>query len=148
MDVRRATTADVDLAAPLFNEYRVFYGQRSDPTRARSFLLERLERDQSVIFIASDKRRAAGFTQLYPSFSSVRAAPIFVLNDLFVGAEFRRCRVGAALLAIGRDFARSSGAAYLSLTTGISNIAAQSLYESAGWKRDTGFVTFEHDLDL
>lgn len=40
------------------------------------------------MFIADDSGRAVGFVQLYPSFSSVSAAPIYLLNDLFAAARF------------------------------------------------------------
>ena len=95
--VQRATIADLDALVPLFDGYRVFYAQPSDPALARRFLDERLRRDESVILIARDdgdeSGAALGFTQLYPMFSSVRAARTWILNDLFVApaARPRRC---------------------------------------------------------
>ena len=62
--------ADLDLIVPLFDAYRQFYRQPSDPDRARRFLKERFEHNQSVIFLAFADGAAIGFTQLYPSFSS------------------------------------------------------------------------------
>ena len=50
--VRRASVADLDRMVPLFDAYRQFYGQMQDLALAREFLRERLERDQSVIFLA------------------------------------------------------------------------------------------------
>jgi hypothetical protein len=73
-DIRivRAARNELEDLVPLFDAYRQFYGQRSDPAAAREFLRDRLERDESVIYVAyADGREAAGFTQLYPSFSSV-----------------------------------------------------------------------------
>jgi GNAT superfamily N-acetyltransferase len=49
-----------------------------------------------------------GFVQLFPSFSSVRAAAIFVLNDLFVLPSARRIGVGAQLLRAAAEKARST----------------------------------------
>src|SRR2546426_765728 len=71
MLVRRAGLGDLDELAPLFDGYRQFYGQGSDPAAARAFLAERLRRDESVIFVAIADDVMHGFTQLYPSFSSV-----------------------------------------------------------------------------
>jgi len=89
--VRQATTADLDALVPLFDAYRVFYRKTSDPELARTFLAERLSRNQSVVFLALRGNGAAvGFTQLYPSFSSAAAAPVFILNDLFVAPDARR----------------------------------------------------------
>ena len=40
--VRRATVDDLDLLAPLFDRYRMFYGQTSNVPAARDFLDQRL----------------------------------------------------------------------------------------------------------
>jgi GNAT superfamily N-acetyltransferase len=41
---------------------------------------------------------ALGFVQLYPCFSSIRAAPVFILRDLFVGPSARGGGVGRRLM--------------------------------------------------
>ena len=50
--IRRATVDDADAIAPLFDRYRIFYQQPSDPALAQRFIGERLQRDESVIFLA------------------------------------------------------------------------------------------------
>jgi len=141
MHIRRATISDLEDAAPLFDAYRQFYGQRSDVAAARDFLDERLRRDESVIFLAAaeDKREALGFTQLYPSFSSVSLKRLWVLNDLFVGPNVRRGGVGRRLLERAREWAIETGAKGLVLATAVDNSKARALYESCGWQRDDGF---------
>lgn len=138
VEVRRAALADVPLAAPLFDAYRTFYGQRSDPSLARTFLEERLARDESVVLLAFDGEpdRAVGLSQLYPIFSSVAARPRWLLNDLFVAPTARGRGVGHALLEGARRLATEMGAAGLNLETAPDNDAARSLYESTGWQRD------------
>src|SRR5262252_8860136 len=86
----RVTPGQVELVVPLFDAYRRFYGQPPDPDGARRFLAERLGRGESVIYAVVEDGRALGFTQLYPSFSSVSMKPIWILNDLFVTEEARR----------------------------------------------------------
>ena len=110
IEVRQATIADLNLLVPLFDAYRQFYRQPSEPERARRFLLERFENNQSVIFLAFDDGTAIGFTQLYPSFSSGAMARIFILNDLFVDPEARRRGVGSALLQAAARYGRHAGA--------------------------------------
>ena len=142
--VRQATILDLDLVVPLFDAYRQFYGKPGDAALARQFLLERFQNNQSIIFLAVRKDRSAvGFTQLYPSFSSVSAARIFVLNDLFVRADVRRLKVGRLLLQAAADFARLVGAVQLTLSTGVGNAAAQALYEGEGWKRQVDFYVYD-----
>lgn len=135
----RAGGGDVEDLVPLFDGYREFYGRRSDPAGARAFLAERISRDESVIFLAYIGREAAGFTQLYPSFSSVSLQSLWILNDLFVRPDIRRGGVGRALLERARRHAVETGAKGLVLSTGVTNKAAQTLYESCGWQRDDEF---------
>jgi len=68
----------------LIDAYRQFYKQSSDVASAYEFLKERFSHGESVIFLAFEGDQALGFTQLYPSFSSVSMARVFILNDLFV----------------------------------------------------------------
>jgi GNAT superfamily N-acetyltransferase len=141
--ILRAASKDIDDLVPLFDGYRQFYGQRSDPAAARAFLSRRIERDESVIHLAyTSPREAAGFTQLYPSFSSVSLRPLWILNDLFVRTDVRRGGVGRALLERAREHALETGARGLVLSTGVTNKAAQTLYESCGWKRDDEFFHY------
>ena len=140
--VRQAVLADLGALVPLFDAYRQFYGQVSDLAGARAFLRERFEHTQSVVFVAEERDNAAGFTQLYPSFSSVSMARTFVLNDLFVAPHWRRRGVGVMLLHAAAKYARDVGAVRLTLSTAVTNAAAQALYESAGWRRDEKFYVY------
>ena len=141
--VRQATIHDLAQLVPLFDGYRQFYGRVSDLRAASEFLLARFYNDESTVFIAHEDERAIGFTQLYPSFSSISLARIFILNDLFVHEQSRRKGVASALMSAAVQFATALGAARLSLSTAITNDAAQALYQSAGWKRDDQFLVYD-----
>jgi len=144
--VRRAEISDLEDLTRLFDGYRQFYEQNSDLAGARAFLHERIMHDESVIFVALAGGRPVGFTQIYPSFSSVSMGSIFVLNDLFVSPVARKLGIGRRLLDAAANDARSTGAIRLSLSTALTNLAAQSLYESHGWKRDTRFYVYNLSL--
>ena len=124
--VRQAVFADLDALVKLFDAYRMFYGQVSDPAGARTFLGQRFEHAQSVVLIAEERDNALGFTQLYPSFSSLSMARTFLLNDLFVAPHQRRKGVGKVLLQAAADFARHVGAVRLTLSTAVTNAPAQA----------------------
>src|SRR5260370_39670802 len=143
VEVRQPTVEDLNLLVPLFDAYRQFYRQPSEPERARRFLLERFEHSQSVIFLSLEGAAAIGFTQLYPSFSSGAMARIFILNDLFVTPEARGRGAGSALLRAAAEYARRVGAARLVLSTEVTNATAQSVYERLGWKRDNAFCVYQ-----
>lgn len=138
--IRLASIHDLERVAPLFDGYRVFYRQPSDLALATRFLRERFEQRDSVVLLALDEAgEGAGFVQLYPLFSSVRARRLYLLNDLFVAAQARRQGVAAALMHEAAAFARAAGAAGMTLSTAHDNEAAQRLYESLGWRRDLQF---------
>lgn len=139
ISVRLATADDLDRVAPLFDAYRQFYGQSSDIGLAHAFLSERLTREESIVLVATTPDSPAGFAQLYPSFSSTRAARIHILNDLYVVPEHRRSGVAKLLLAEAVGIAQAAGAIRLSLSTAHTNCAAQRLYESLGWVLDEKF---------
>ena len=134
--IHRATLADLEALTPLFDAYRVFYGQSSDFARARDFLRDRLGAGESVVLLASLDGKAAGFTQLYPLFSSVRTARLWLLNDLYVDDAARRRGVAQALLRTASEFARGAGAAGLMLETARDNAPARALYRAAGWHEE------------
>lgn len=152
----QATLGDLGAIAPLFDRYRVFYQQPSDLAAARSFIEQRLTQADSVIFLAKAERRdrseqrddstAMGFTQLYPSFSSVSLRPIWVLNDLYVEAAYRQQGVAMALMAAAENYARQSGAVRVTLSTQVENHAAQALYTSRGYQRDQAFHHYALEL--
>jgi len=146
--VRQATIFDLEIVVPMFDAYRQFYRKPGDVDLARRFLRERFEHNQSIIFVAvREDGCGAGFTQLYPSFSSVSAAPVLILNDLFVMADARRKRVGAMLLAAAARYGRAVGAVRLTLTTEVTNASAQALYEREGWARQEDFYTYNLAID-
>jgi ribosomal protein S18 acetylase RimI-like enzyme len=147
--VRRAGPADADAIAPLFDAYRQFYARPSDLPLARRFVADRLERDESVIFLAERDGRAVGFVQLYPVFSSTAPHPrrLWLLNDLYVAPEARGAGVARALMAAARRMAEATGACGLELVTARSNVAAQRLYRSLGWRQDDAFLRFELGLE-
>ena len=139
----RAAIGDLDDLVPLFDAYRRFYEASSDHAAARAFLTDRIERDESVIFLAyAAPHLPVGFTQLYPSFSSVSLKRLWILNDLFVSSDVRRGGVGRALLERARQHAVETGAKGLVLSTGVMNKPAQTLYESCGWLRDDEFFQY------
>lgn len=143
MNVVQAGPGEVASVAVLFDQYRQFYGREGDLAAAEAFIGQRLQRQDSVILLAQDKAgHALGFAQLYPSFTSVGMARIYVLNDLFVAPAQRRSGVGRALIGAARDVARDLGAVRLSLATARENEVAQLLYESVGFERDEKFYYY------
>lgn len=141
--VRRATLLDVEVVGELFDEYRQFYEQPPDRARATDFMRERLQRGESIVLVGSvNGQPAAGFCQIYPTFCSVAAAPIFILYDLYVRRSARRSGVARALLHAARNEAIAAGVPRMDLQTAKTNASARALYESLGWELDVTFDTY------
>ena len=137
--IRQAVLADLDEIAILFGQYRAFQGKTTAPASEREFLRTRFDHGESVIFIAHDGQSPVGFAQLYPSWSSVALARVFVLNDLFVAESGRRKGVASQLLAAVERYAWSLGAARVTLNVARDNLPGQALYEALGWKADAQY---------
>jgi GNAT superfamily N-acetyltransferase len=99
-----------------------------------------------VIYVAEGPAGLLGFVQLYPSFWSVAACRSWILNDLYVVPGERGSGVGRALMDRARAHAEATAAGGLHLSTQRGNLAAQRLYEAAGWKRDDEFYHYELSL--
>ncbi|MBM9579482.1 GNAT family N-acetyltransferase [Leptospira sp. 201903070] len=147
MNIREVAITDLDPVSLLFDEYRRFYEKTSDLSEASKFLKERILKGESKIFVALDARGFyCGFTQLYPSFTSLSMRRTWILNDLFVRPEYRKQGVASALIQQAVSFAKSTDAKYLSLSTAHENLTAQKLYESLGFIKDETF--FHYSLDV
>jgi ribosomal protein S18 acetylase RimI-like enzyme len=145
--IRKFQQHDLHQVAVLFDAYRQFYGEPADLNLATEFLSERVRNNESVILVAEqDNGVLAGFAQLYPTFCSVMAKPIYVLYDLFVAPEARASGVARQLLAAGVNLARENGFGRLDLSTAKTNLKAQSVYEATGWERDQDFYTYSYML--
>jgi GNAT superfamily N-acetyltransferase len=146
MEVFQASLEHLEELSKLFDRYRVFYKAASDLEAARKFLLERFQKSDSMIFVASSDDRIVGFTQLYPSFSSVSMKRVWILNDLFIEELSRQQGIAKLLISQAESFAKQTGAIRIILATQVSNIAAQSLYESLGYFNDRDFYHYTRQL--
>jgi ribosomal protein S18 acetylase RimI-like enzyme len=148
--VKRISVREINLVVNLFDSYRVFYKQASDLTLAEHFLNDRLTNNESVIFVVLENDKPIGFTQLYPTYSSVRTVRNWILNDLYVDGDYRKQGVGKILIDAAMDFGRSAGANYVQLETAVDNYNAQHLYESIGFVKQlpgNEFIMYRKTVD-
>jgi len=139
IQIKQIDFNETELVFELFNKYRIFYNQVSDLNLAKKYIQERLNKNESIIFIAlletDSLKIPIGFTQLYPNYSSIRAVKNWTLNDLYVEQEYRKIGVGELLINKVIDFAEKNEAKKIELSTGVGNKTAQSLYEKIGFER-------------
>lgn len=145
--IKTATLDDVPAIAELFDGYRQFYKQSSDLNAAHAFIEARLKNHESVIFYAqTDSGEPLGFTQLYPTFSSVSVSKRWILNDLYVSPTARNQGVGHLLMEAAKQFAENDGAGTVQLSASVGNTGAQKLYESLGYQKITNFYYYSLSL--
>lgn len=79
---------------------------------------------------------AVGFATIFWTWSTLIAARIGVMNDLFVTSEARGSGVAEALIETCRERCRDRGAKWLAWQTAKSNRRAQTVYERVGAVRE------------
>ena len=141
MEIIKANIKHLDDLVPLFDSYRVFYKQESNLVAAKSFLKDRLEQQDSVIYLAYIDQIAVGFTQLYSLFSSVAMQPIFLLNDLYIDSNFRNKGIGEALIEKSKFLCSEKKYKGMIIQTAFDN-PAQHLYQRLGFKPDSDLSFF------
>ncbi|PUB28561.1 ribosomal protein S18 acetylase RimI-like enzyme [Elizabethkingia sp. YR214] len=137
MEIRLATLYDLESLILIFEKYRDFYKKMADYETAKSFLEERISRNESVIYIAEANQKIVGFTQLYPLFSSTRMKKLWLLNDLYVEEEYRQKGISVALIDRAKELCRETGACQLSLETSKTNMVGNNLYPKTDFQLDT-----------
>lgn len=135
--IRKATVADLNHVAELFDEYRVFYDKKPDIEKAKSFIADRLKLEDSVIFLAeTDEKKIAGFVQLYPLFSSTRMQRLWLLNDLFIDQKYRGKGLSKQLIEVSKELCKQTNSCGLILETAKTNAVGNALYPKAGFSLD------------
>lgn len=147
MKIRKASIDDIPELATLFDAYRVFYEKTSDVEQAIIFLSERIQKNESVIFVAeNEEKQLTGFVQLYPLFSSTRMKRFWLLNDLFVAPEQRSKGISVALIDAAKELCQTTGSCGMMLETAKSNVIGNNLYPKTGFVLDTAhhYYTWEN----
>lgn len=139
--IRKAEKKDLDQLANILDKYRQFYNQESDIEMGEKFLFERLNKQDSDIFIVESNNTIIAFAQLYPSFSTVSLKRQYILNDLYVDYEYRKQDIGTSLLEYIKKYYENKIKGII-LVTDKSNFQAKKLYDKMGWK--TGIYDFYH----
>jgi len=144
--VRKVTAEDVPGLAILFDAYRVFYEMESNISAAEQFLTERISKQDSEIFVATDSRNnLIGFVQLYPLFSSTRMKRLWLLNDLYVESAQRGKGISKKLIHQAQQLCIHSNSCGLILETAKKNIIGNNLYPATGFQLDSNHNYYSWD---
>jgi GNAT superfamily N-acetyltransferase len=147
--IREATEGDLFALMPLLRGYCEFYEARPSDEgldgMARALIAA--PETEAFLLVAVDGTSAglAGFAACGWKWSSLRAARIVVLEDLFVAERARGRGHADGLIEATAEVARRQGAPAVTWLTAPDNRRAQAVYDRAGG-RSQPFL--EYDLEL
>ena len=141
---------ETDLAdlLPLMRGYCDFYEVSPsddallDMSRA---LIADPERDGIQLIARDDRGAAVGFATIFWSWSTLQAARIGVMNDLYVTEAARGRGLAEALIEACRERCRAHGARTLEWQTAPDNQRAQAVYDRVGGRRSQ-YVDFSLEV--
>jgi GNAT superfamily N-acetyltransferase len=148
MEIDSATEDDLGALLPMMRGYCDFYqaGPSDDGLMAMARALIAVPDADGMLLVARDDDGVPiGFATVGWKWSSLRAARIAVMEDLFVAPEARGHGAAAALIRACADRTRELGAPVLSWQTATDNHRAQAVYERVG---ATGDTWLEYELEL
>jgi GNAT superfamily N-acetyltransferase len=148
VEIDSATESDLPALLPLLRGYCDFYGASpsDDGLTAMARALIAARDADGMLLVARDGDGVAiGFATVGWKWSSLRAARIAVMEDLFLAPEARGQGAGDALIQACADRAREHGAPVLSWITALDNHRAQAVYERVG---ASGDAWLEYELEL
>jgi GNAT superfamily N-acetyltransferase len=146
VEIRPARTDEIEEMLPLIRAYCEFYETEPDDEGLRK-MFEILISDpsQGAVFIARDEGKAVGFATLDWKWSSLKAARIGYLEDLYVDPETRGKGIADALIAVCAERCRELGMPAMEWLTAPDNHRAQKVYNRTGADSD---AYVEYDLEL
>jgi GNAT superfamily N-acetyltransferase len=149
MAVRAATDADLPALVPLLRGYCDFYeATPSDgglERMARALIAAPEQEAFLLITEDDDSGEVVGFSACGWKWSSLRAARIVVLEDLFVADHARGRGHADALIDATAGLARRLGAPAVTWLTRADNHRARAVYERAGARPE---LFLEYELAL
>ena len=149
MDIKivEANIEQLDIITELFNQYMIFYKKPSNESKYKDYLKERIEKNETTIYLALNSENIPlGFVLNYYSFSSVSLGKTITLNDLFIKPEYRKKGIAEKLINKTFELAKKSGAIRVDLGTAKDNFIAQKLYERIGFTKDEEFYAYSYNI--
>jgi GNAT superfamily N-acetyltransferase len=142
--------ADLAELLPLMRGYCEFYevapSDEALLAMARA-LISDPEREGFQLVARDGTDVAVGFATVFWTWSTLSAARIGVMNDLFVAPEARGSGAADELIGECARLVRERGGKSLEWQTANDNLRAQKVYERVGGERDDRWLTYSIPLD-
>jgi GNAT superfamily N-acetyltransferase len=146
VEIRPARIDEIEEMLPLIRAYCKFYETEPNDDGLREMFRTLITTpSQGSVFIARDDGRAVGFATLEWKWSSLKAARIGYLEDLFVDPAARGKGIADALIEVCAERCRELGMPAMEWLTAPDNLRAQQVYDRTGAESD---AYLEYDLTL
>jgi GNAT superfamily N-acetyltransferase len=149
LEISAVGQADLDELLPLMRGYCDFYAVAptdADLLAMSLALIADPEREGLQLIARDEHGEAIGFATIFWTWSTLSAARIGVMYDLFVAASARGRGVADALIAACAERCRQRGAVSLDWTTAKDNHRAQAVYDRVGATRDERWLDYSLDV--
>ena len=148
MRIDDATEQDLVALLPLMRAYCDFYGV-SPPDEGLVEMAKALiaspDAEGMLLVARGEADEPVGFAAVGWKWSSLRAARVAIMEDLFVHPDARRGGAGQSLIEACAERAKANGAPCMLWITALDNTRAQAVYERTG---AVGERWLEYELEL
>lgn len=140
---------DLEELLPLMRGYCDFYEVHPEDedlmAMARALILDP-EREGFQLLARDGSGTAVGFATVFWTWSTLSAARVGVMNDLFVATEARGGGLAEELIGECARLVRERGGQSLEWRTAKDNLRAQAVYERVGGRRDDRWLCYSLEL--
>lgn len=136
MEIKELEIKELEDFAPIFDSYRQRYKQPSELEKVKQYLLKMLETASSKILLSYENEHITGFIQLYPSFSSIGLAPIWILNDFYIFSGSQKKLTATMLMDEAKKLCQATNAIRVEVNTRKENHKLHKLYKEYGFEKD------------
>lgn len=119
------------------------------PSEDESILLSEFKGNHGspdhALYISEEENEVIGFIELSLRNDYVEgtsSSPVVYIEAIFVKEQYRKHRVGIALVQQAEEWAREKGCRELASDTEISNIASQNFHKQCGFEETNRIVAF------
>ncbi|KRF07200.1 GCN5 family acetyltransferase [Paenibacillus sp. Soil766] len=135
--IRKVEIEDLGALTELMYAYIVGFYKKPKPENAAIHRLIRnlLQEQGGIQFVVDKEGELVGFATLYFAWSTMKANPITIMNDLFLLEPFRGTAVEEDLFLKCQIYSKENGYAYMSWITAPDNHRAQQFFDKMGGTR-------------
>lgn len=135
--IRKVEIEDLEVLTELMYVYIVGFYKKPQPLRTdiHRLISNLLQEQGGIQFVVDQEGELVGFATLYFSWSTMKANPITIMNDLFLLESYRGTAAEEDLFQKCQIYSKENGYAFMSWITAPDNHRAQQFFDKMGGTR-------------